>query len=101
MNVPIIKAILDECKKQKGNDNYDPTYWLTLIVEEVGELAKAIANTGDIRIGNIIGIREGYDREDYESMKIETIQIAALSLAFIEYLDDQLKPIDYRGGVLA
>ena len=90
MNVNILKAILDERKKQRGTDDYEPTYWLTLLVEEVGELAKVIANTKD-----------GYDIENYKSMKVETIQIAALSIAFLEYLEEQLKPIDYRGGVLA
>ena len=55
-----------------------PTEWLPILVEEVGEFAKAIC-----------------DEDDYhENMRSELIQIAALAIAIIQDLDEQVDDLE-------
>ncbi len=49
-----------------------PTEWLPILVEEIGEFAMAIC-----------------DESAYDHMRMELIQIAALSIAIIQDLDEQ------------
>ena len=57
-----------------GEQNHDPGKWLAILTEEVGELAKEMLE---------------YDADPVEtvSMRREAIQVAAVAVAFIEYLD--------------
>lgn len=76
-----LTAIQAEGMKQDlkwGEQNGDPTEWLAILVEEVGELAQAIlADRSDNP--------EMHDSH-HESMEMEAIQIAAVAAHFIEYL---------------
>lgn len=54
-----------------------PTEWLPILVEEVGEYATAIC-----------------DESDYDDMRSELIQIAALAVAIIQDLDEQDSEVD-------
>jgi len=68
----IIKEIIKERKRQDkmwGVQNHRPLTWLSILVEEVGEVSKAI-NENKV--------------EDYRT---ETIQVAAVAIAMLESLD--------------
>jgi len=54
-----------------GEQNHEPTWWLAILVEEVGELAKAILET-----------EQGL--EDTKSVEAELVQIAAVAKAMWE-----------------
>lgn len=54
-----------------------PTEWLPILIEEVGEFAMAIC-----------------DESDYDHMREELIQIAALAVAIIQDLDEQSNDLD-------
>ena len=67
-------AILDERIKQEkqwGRQNHDPLFWLAILVEEVGELSTEVLHV------------------NLSEMRKEAVQVAAVSLAFIESLDRQ------------
>ena len=61
-----------------GEQNHDPMVWGAILGEEVGELAQAM-------------LAEMFGGEDHSShsgpMRQEAIQVAAVAVAFIEYLD--------------
>ncbi len=61
-----------------GEQNHDPATWLAVLTEEVGELAQAV-------------LADRYGRDDHNSrqmgMRAEAVQIAAVAIAFVEYLD--------------
>jgi NTP pyrophosphatase (non-canonical NTP hydrolase) len=61
-----------------GEQNGDPTEWLAILVEEVGELAQAI-------LADRSTTPELHDSH-HVSMEMEAIQIAAVAAHFIEYL---------------
>ena len=78
------KALVDIEKERArqdqmwGEQNHNPSDWLAILMEEVGEAAKIIverrfdhANTDD----------------DYEDLRDELVQTAAVAVAMIECLD--------------
>jgi NTP pyrophosphatase (non-canonical NTP hydrolase) len=68
----IVEAIKQErvCQDAKwGKQNHPPVVWLTILMEEVGEAAKAILS---------------HDEGNYRT---ELIQVAAVAVAAIESLD--------------
>ena len=66
--------------KRWGEQNHDPSVWLAILTEEVGELAQAMLNDkfpGPDHGGGYRSVR----------MRSEAQQVAAVAVAFIEYLD--------------
>jgi NTP pyrophosphatase (non-canonical NTP hydrolase) len=73
----VLRDVLDERKRQDekwGEQNHNPFIYLTILMEEVGETAKAILET---RYG---GPEAGRIRE-------EAVQVAAVAIAIVECLD--------------
>jgi NTP pyrophosphatase (non-canonical NTP hydrolase) len=69
----IMKKILDERDRQDvkwGEQNHHDLYWLGILMEEVGELAKTI-------------IEQGKEKE----IEKEMVQVAAVAVAWLECLD--------------
>lgn len=63
-----------------GRQDHDPSVWLAILTEEVGELAEAILNDkfpGGAHGGGNRAVR----------MRCEARQVAAVAVAFMEYLD--------------
>lgn len=61
-----------------GEQNHDPMVWGAILGEEVGELAQAMLND---KFG-------GSEHTSHSSsMRAEAVQVAAVAVAFIEYLD--------------
>jgi NTP pyrophosphatase (non-canonical NTP hydrolase) len=72
MNEKLMQEIADERIRQDakwGEQNHYPARWVTILVEEVGEMAKAILN------------------EDLAHTRKELVQVAAVAIAMLESLD--------------
>lgn len=72
-------AIKNERARQDqifGEQNHDPFKWLSILLEEVGEVAKAIND-------------HHWSQESAEAIKDELIQVAAVAVAAIESLQRQ------------
>jgi NTP pyrophosphatase (non-canonical NTP hydrolase) len=65
-----------------GEQNHFPPIWTSILGEEYGELCEAINET----IFN-----NGTDRGGYANMRKEAIQVAAVAVAFLEFLE-RIKP---------
>jgi NTP pyrophosphatase (non-canonical NTP hydrolase) len=73
------RSVMDERLRQDakwGEQNHDPSTYLTILMEEVGEYAQAVLET---RFG---GPHGGEDK-----MRAEAVQVAAVALAIVECLD--------------
>jgi len=78
-----LKAIQAEGYKQDakwGEQNHDPSVWLAILTEEVGELAQAII--ADRFADDEPGMHDSH----HVSMEIEAIQVAAVAAHFVEFL---------------
>lgn len=73
-----------------GEQNHHPAFWTSILGEEYGELCEAINET----IFN-----NGTDRGGYANMRKEAIQVAAVAVAFLEFLE-RVKPelVDESGN---
>lgn len=68
----VIREVYGERLKQDlrwGVQDHDPTYWLGILGEEFGEVCKEIIEY------------------DYEKAREELVQVAAVAVGMIEYLD--------------
>jgi NTP pyrophosphatase (non-canonical NTP hydrolase) len=75
--------IRDERARQDakwGEQNHRPPIWVTILTEEVGELSQAA-------LADMFG-GEGHSSH-HVGMREEAIQVAAVAVAFVEYLDRQ------------
>lgn len=64
-----------------GEQNHEPEVWLSILTEEVGELAQAmLADRFDS------GRDEKLHDSHHDSMEIEAIQAAAVAAHFVEFL---------------
>jgi len=63
-----------------GEQNHDPSVWLAILTEEVGELAQAML--ADRFAAGEPGMHDSH----HVSMEIEAIQVAAVAAHFIEFL---------------
>jgi len=54
-----------------GIQNHPPLYWLGILMEEVGEVAKAVIE----------------EKRSYNEVKEELVQVAAVSVAFIDSIN--------------
>ena len=73
----VLREIAEENLRQDekwGEQNHDPHLWLAILMEEIGEFAKASLSDADGGDGN---------------MREEAIQIAAVAVAMIECFDRQ------------
>ena len=82
-----LAAVVAERHRQDekwGEQNHDPAVWLAILTEEVGELAEAVLydySGGDER-----------NHTHSESMRAEAVQVAAVAVQFVEYLDRRVIP---------
>jgi len=81
LTLDAIKAEGYSQDRKWGEQNHDPEIWLSVLVEEVGELAQAmLAHRFDT--GRDAKMHASHNR----GMEIEAIQIAAVAAHFVEYL---------------
>jgi NTP pyrophosphatase (non-canonical NTP hydrolase) len=74
------RSIVDERDRQErkwGVQRHDMTVWLTVLSEEVGELAQAILH-----------YRELMTDQRHDAIRAEAVQVAAVAVAMIEHLDE-------------
>ena len=72
----VIQLVFDERERQDeewGEQNHDPILWTAILIEEVGEFAKA-------------AIHKKFGGPDADNVLAEAVQCAAVSLAIIECL---------------
>lgn len=82
MSYPVIpdRALADVLEEREAQDkkwgeqNHDPCVYLTILMEEVGELSQAVL---DVKFGSAPA----------ERMREEAIQTAAVALAIVQCLD--------------
>lgn len=80
---PALSDVLDERKRQDarfGEQNHDPFLYLTILMEEVGETAKAALEARFPGMGKNPEMLLAHLRE-------EAVQTAAVALAIVECLD--------------
>ena len=74
----ITLEIAQECNRQDekwgANRNHDPFIWFAILVEEVGELAKAT-------------LQNYFDGSERKNLREEAIHVAAVAIQIIDYLD--------------
>ncbi len=58
-----------------GNQYHEPCRWVTILAEEVGELAEAAL---DLKEYNVVTI---------DAMRKEAVQVAAVAVAFVEWIE--------------
>lgn len=69
--------ILKERRRQNqkwGEQNHDMYKWLAILMEEVGELSQEV-------------LRSDLNGKDTNNLKVEAIQVAAVALQIVEYLE--------------
>jgi NTP pyrophosphatase (non-canonical NTP hydrolase) len=74
-----LNSVLDERKRQDekwGEQNHNPYIYLTILLEEIGELAQAILHT-----------QFGGEKGGWLNVRKEAVHSAAVALALIECLD--------------
>lgn len=73
----VLNDIMQERARQDekwGEQNHKPPVWLTILMEEVGEASQAV-------------LHEKFGGHAAENLREEMVQVAAVAVAFIEYLD--------------
>jgi NTP pyrophosphatase (non-canonical NTP hydrolase) len=76
----VLADVFDERQKQDrkwGEQNHDPTYWLGILGEEFGEVCKAVI--------------EDPNNDYLDIAREELVQVAAVAVAFIEYIDRRMR----------
>lgn len=74
----VLKEVGQERQRQIekwGTQDHDPHWWLAILTEETGEVAKEVA---EARIGN-------WDPAKYRE---ELVQVAAVAVAAVQVIDD-------------
>ncbi len=71
-----------------GEQNHEPTHWLAILLEEVGEVAKDVVEYKAVK-------SERVQRNHLDNARIELIQVAAVAVAMIESLDRKRDKEDY------
>lgn len=78
----VLSEVLDERLRQDrkwGEQNHSPMHWMPILMEEVGESAKAALETHfEYNVDTA---------KDYSEYRKELIQVAAVAVAMIECLD--------------
>ncbi|MGM7634199.1 hypothetical protein [Bacillus sp. Hm123] len=84
----VLINVLEERKRQNekwGEQNHHPAAWISILGEEFGELCEAVNET---IFDNGADARK---KGGYENMRAEAVQVAAVAVQFIEYLDRTLR----------
>lgn len=79
-----LQSVVHERERQDakwGQQNHEPQFWMGILMEEVGELAQAVNETV---FDNGAAERA---KGGYANMRAEAVQVAAVAVAFVEYLD--------------
>lgn len=85
-----------------GEQNHAATVWLTVLTEEVGELAEAILEHRAAQRGSVnkrifeamaAGVLDDPVKHWHTAMREEAVQVAAVAAAIVEWLD-RGSPID-------
>lgn len=79
-----ISSVIAERERQDakwGEQNHYPSVWLGILGEEFGELCQAVNETW-FDNGPEERAKGGFD-----NMRAEAVQVAAVAVAFVEYLD--------------
>lgn len=74
-----LDSVIEERERQDakwGEQNHDPTVWVTILSEETGELAQEVLTE-----------RVGSAGNGHGDLRSEVVQVAAVAVAMIEYLD--------------
>ena len=71
-----IRAERAEQDRRFGRQDHQDTYWLAILVEEVGEVAAELQAPGP------------FDADRIERLKKELVQCAAVSVAWLEALEE-------------
>ena len=73
-----LRDVRDERNRQDekwGEQNHENETWMTILAEEVGELAQEV-------------LRDKFGKNShYAEMRAEAIQVAAVAVAFVECID--------------
>ena len=80
-------AVLDERERQDqrwGRQDHDPVYWAGILAEELGEVAKEA-----IEIAPFAARGERTRDESLARLRRELVQLAAVAVAAIEWIDRQ------------
>lgn len=64
-----------------GEQNHEPPFWMGILGEEFGELCQAVNET----VFNNGPVER--EKGGYTNMRAEAVQVAAVAVAFVEYLD--------------
>jgi hypothetical protein len=78
VQMKVLEQVMDERKRQDdvhGKGDHDDFEWLAILVEEVGETAKALKENR-------------MDRADSDAIWFELIQVAATAIAWLEHRDE-------------
>lgn len=100
--IPVLNDILQERQRQHdkwGTQRHDFPVWLTVLGEEVGELAEAILTMRRIEAETplVVGAnadrlmrehRDSSQRRCLRHVRDEAIQVAAVAVAMIEHIDE-------------
>lgn len=83
LNDVLNDVVLERSRQDKkwGEQNHMPPVWISILSEELGELCQAVNET---IFDNGVNERK---KGGYENMRKEAIQVAAVAVAFVEYLD--------------
>lgn len=80
----VVNDVMGERRKQNekwGEQNHELSKWTSILGEEFGELCKAINETV------FDNGPEAREKGGYENMRAEAVQVAAVAVSFVEYLD--------------
>lgn len=84
------RSVLDERGRQNakwGEQNHGPEVWLAILTEEVGELAQTILQHRYPHADDPTAAPDTDTSHVIPELRREAVQVAAVGLAFIEYLD--------------
>lgn len=93
----IMQEVLEERKRQDskwGEQNHEPSVWLSILTEEVGEASEAflaahfMPNSAEPRRGE----------SNYQDMRKELIQVAAVAIAIVGSLERNQLSCPYCQG---
>jgi NTP pyrophosphatase (non-canonical NTP hydrolase) len=83
MPAPLLRVLTDVANERDAQDcwfgeqNHEPEVWLAILTEEVGELTRAM----------LAARFPQYQHGKCGTMRDEAVQVAAVAVAFVEYLD--------------
>ncbi len=83
MQAEIVEEVLKERRRQDekwGEQNHAPSIWTDILMEEVGEVSRAI-------------LEATFGQDSWEEYRKELIQVAAVAIAAVESFDRNYKVV--------